>query len=274
MSDFPEHGDGLKEIPGFSLCKAMEDLSQAGLTQNEALKEKQKTLSSLQTTLSDVEKKGEAAKQEHRIIVREMLIVEGDLEHLEKQIEVLHDRCASISTENTEMQSLISEEEENARLALAGFDTYRKKMEGHRMAVLHAVSQTEAHKMLEEKKEMVRMLMQEKEQLRLDLENPDGNTAQMAKKETNALKREISEKRTMIADKTGKLKKELDVHSQLKKDIEIQNRRHEAIIKRLRCQLSRAQAGHRQMFDEICHLQSQLAELKGQSSQESVVSDN
>ncbi|KAM6893433.1 coiled-coil domain-containing protein 122 [Xenentodon cancila] len=205
-----------------------------------------------------------------------MLILEGDLEHLERQTKVLHDRCASISEKNTEMQILISEEEENTRLALARFDTYRKKMKEHRMAVLHAVSQTEAHKVLEEKKEMVQMGIQEKEQLRQDLENPQGNTVQMAKKETHALKREISERRTIIADKKEKLKKEFEVHIQLKKDIEIQNRRHEAIIKRLRCQLSRAQAAHRQMFDEICHLQRQLAGLKGQlqSSQDSVVSDN
>lgn len=35
-------------MPGFSLTKAVEDVSQHGYAQNEALRENQKTLSSLQ----------------------------------------------------------------------------------------------------------------------------------------------------------------------------------------------------------------------------------
>lgn len=136
-----------------------------------------------QATLSDVEKKGEKAERELRSKVREILMLEGEMEHLQQQTKVLHNRCASISKENTELQIGISEEEESARMTLAGFNTYRNKMEGHRAAVLHAVSQTEAHKELEEKRALVRMLTQKKEELKEDLENPNGNTVQMAKVE-------------------------------------------------------------------------------------------
>lgn len=135
----------------------------------------------MQTTLSDVEKKGETAEQELRATVREILMLEGEMEPLERQMKVLRDRCASISKENTGLQIGVSEEEENARVALAGFNTYRKKMEGHRAAVMHAASQTEAHKVLQEKRVLVRMLTQKKEELKADLENPNGNTVQMAK---------------------------------------------------------------------------------------------
>ncbi len=134
-----------------------------------------------QATLLDVELKAEIAEQELRSKARETLMLEGEMEHLEQQTKVLHNRCVSISKENTELQICISEEEENTRIALAKFSTYRNKMEGHRTAVLHAASQTEAHQVLEEKRALVRKLKQKKEELRSDLENPNGNSVQMAK---------------------------------------------------------------------------------------------
>ncbi|XP_051798316.1 coiled-coil domain-containing protein 122 [Acanthochromis polyacanthus] len=267
-------------LPGFqeqqecSLTKAVEDVSHHTYIQTEALKEKQRTLSSLQAALSDVEGKGEVAEQELRSKMRELLMLEGELEQLERQTKVHHDRCASISKDNTELQVLTREEEEAALMALAQFNTYRKKMQGHRAAVLCAASQTEAHKELEEKRALVRMLTQKKEELKEDLKNPNGNTVQTAKSEIDVLKKEISTKTMTIAEKKELLQKEFAIHAQIKKDIEIQNRRYEAIIKRLHCQLSRAQAAHRQMSDDIYHMKRQLAELRRrhQSSHDSAVS--
>uniref|UniRef100_A0A3Q4GGR4 Uncharacterized protein n=1 Tax=Neolamprologus brichardi TaxID=32507 RepID=A0A3Q4GGR4_NEOBR len=134
---------------------------------------------------------------------------------LEQQTKLLHDRCVSISKENTELQILIGEEEEVAQVALAGFNAYRSKMEGHRAAVLHAVSQTKAHNELKEKKELVQMLRKQNEELKEDLNNPNGNTVQMAKVKAST--------------------------TSLFPLPQIQNRRYEAIMKRLRCQLNMLQ---------------------------------
>ncbi|XP_003446663.1 coiled-coil domain-containing protein 122 isoform X1 [Oreochromis niloticus] len=261
MPNFGVSEDG---PPGFSLTKAVEDVSQHGYTQKEALKEKQRTLSTLQATLSELERKNEGIDKELRSKVREILVLESEMEQLEQQTMILHDRCVSISKEDTELQILIGEEEEVAQVALAGFNTYRSKMEGHRAAVLHAVSQTKAHNELKEKKELVQMLRKQNEELKEDLNNPNGNTVQMAKKEIKALKEEVSLKMKTISEKRERLQKEFEIHAQIKKDIEIQNRRYEAIMKRLRCQLSRAQANHRQMSDDIYHMRRQLAELRSQ----------
>ncbi|XP_037552739.1 coiled-coil domain-containing protein 122-like [Nematolebias whitei] len=275
MSKTTESPKAFQETQDFLLTKVVEDVSQHGFAQNEDLKEKRKMLSSLQATLSDVEKKGEAAEQELRSKERDVLMVEGEMEHLERQIKDLHDRCATVRKENTELHIVISEEKEKARLVLATFDTYRAKMKGHRAAVLHSVSQTEVYKELEEKKVLVQKLKQMKEQLKEDLQNPNGNTVQIAKSEVNALKKEISERRKTLAERREELREEFETHVQLKKDIKIQNRRHEAIVKRLHCQVSRAQAAHRQMLDEVFHLKRQLEQLDRQQwlSQDSVVSD-
>lgn len=115
--------------------------------------------------------------------MREILILEASTEQLEQQTKVLQDRCAFISIENTELQAGITEEEDEHQKALAVFDTYRNKMEGHRVAVLHVASQTEARKVLEEKKALVKRLAQQREELKEDLDCPNGNTVQMAKVE-------------------------------------------------------------------------------------------
>ncbi|KAM3585488.1 uncharacterized protein V6R79_018913 [Siganus canaliculatus] len=266
---------GPPETSGCSLTKAVEDISEFSCAQTETLKQKQEVLSYLQATLSDVEMKGETAEQELRSKVRETLILEAEIDHLEHQTKVLHDRCVSISEENTALQFELVEEEEVAQITRAKYCTYRNKMKHHRAAVLHMANQTEAHKELEKKREMVLMLTQRKEELRLDLENPNGNTVQTAKREVDALKQEVSWKRTTTTEKRERLQKELETQAHIKKDVEIQNRRYEAIVKRLHCQLSRAQAVHRQMSEEIYHMEKQVAELKRQleSSQDSVVSD-
>lgn len=136
-----------------------------------------------QAVISGVEKKGEVLERDLRSKTREFLMLEGEMEHLERQTKVLHQRYASISKEITDIHIGTSEEEENACMALARFNTYRSKMEGHRAAVLHAASQTEAHRELEEKRALVQMLREKKEALKADLDNPNGNTVQMAKVE-------------------------------------------------------------------------------------------
>ncbi|XP_071397373.1 coiled-coil domain-containing protein 122 [Centroberyx affinis] len=264
MSNSRASEDETHEKPEFSLTKALEDVSQQGYAQVVALQEKQLELSSLQAILSDVEKRGEEAELELRSKVRQVFTLEGETEHLQRQTRLLHARCTSVYTDNTELRLLIGEEEENARIVLAGYNTYRNKMEGHRTVVLHAESQTEAHKELEEKRALVRRLTHRKETLKEDLENPNGSTVQLAKRGIDDLKGEISVLRKTVAERRERLLKEFGTHNQIKKDIEIQNRRYEAIVKRLHCQLNKAQAIHRQMTGDIYHMERQIAELKRQ----------
>lgn len=131
--------------------------------------------------LSNVENKSAEAQKQLRSKLRELHLVENEVEHLEVQTQLLHDRYASLSADNTELQILVSEEQESASTALASFGVYRNKIEGHRAAVLRAESEMEEedNKELKEKSEQVRMLTQTKEELEEDLKNPNGNTMQM-----------------------------------------------------------------------------------------------
>lgn len=43
---------------------------------------------------------------------------------------------------------------------------------------------------------------------------------------------------------------------------QIQNRRYNAIVKRLHCQLMKAQSGHRQLSNDIYHMEREIQDLK------------
>lgn len=112
--------------------------------------------------------------------VRQILILEGEMEHLQRHMQDLGLRSVTVYNENTELRLLIEEEEDNFSRVLAGYNTYRNKMEGHRTAVLQAESQTRAHRELVEKRALVRVLTERREELRADLENPEGNAVKQA----------------------------------------------------------------------------------------------
>lgn len=110
------------------------------------------------------------------------MVQEAEIEQIEHQKKVLQERCSSISKENEGLKIRIAEEEEAARMMKAQFSSYRKKMRGHRVAVLHA-SLAGAQQTLKEKRDFVGKLKEKREELRQDLENPNGSTVEKAKVE-------------------------------------------------------------------------------------------
>ncbi|CDQ92223.1 unnamed protein product [Oncorhynchus mykiss] len=244
--------------PDFSLTQALEDVSQQGYAQIVALREKQQVLSSLQAILSDIEKKGKEAEVELKSNVRQILILEGEMEHLQRHMQDLGLRSVTVYNENTELRLLIEEEEDNFSRVLAGYNTYRNKMEGHRTAVLQAESQTRAHRELGSGQSAHR----EERGAEADLENPEGNAVKQAQKELDDMRGQISDRRKLVTERRELILKEFESHTLIKKHIEIQNRRYDAIVKRLHCQLMKAQSGHRQLSDDIYHMEREIQDLK------------
>lgn len=126
-----------------------------------------------------MQKKSNEAEKKLSHKARDLLIMEDDMIHLEQQMQARRDHCASITVDKTKLLEQISEEEEKACMARAQFDIYRRKMVGHRQAVLHKVDHTDACK--EEKRTLVQKLRKSKEELKQDLENPHGITVQSEK---------------------------------------------------------------------------------------------
>lgn len=136
-----------------------------------------------QASLSEMETIAQAAEPQLRSTLREILIVEAEMENLQQGADSLWGRCASISVENTRLVANIREQDAEAAAVLEKFTAYRNKMQAHTEAVELASCQTQEHKALEESRALVRRLTQQRDELREDLDNPKGNTAQREKVE-------------------------------------------------------------------------------------------
>ncbi|XP_067117023.1 coiled-coil domain-containing protein 122 [Osmerus mordax] len=247
-----------------SLSRALEDVSQQGYTQSVALQEKQLTLSCLQAMLADVTQEGEEAGVELRSVSRQVLLVEGEIELLQRHMDTLTSSSLSVHNLNTQLGLQIQEHEGRFHLDLAGYNTYRNSMEGHKAAVLRAERMTKAHRELEETRAKVQALMQQQEELSSDLRNPEGMAVRQEQREIDEVKDQISGLRKTMSQQRELLLREFESHSRIKKHIEIQTRRYEAIVKRLHCQLKKAQASHGQVAVDIQHLQGQVDALRTQ----------
>uniref|UniRef100_A0A3P8ZLR2 Coiled-coil domain containing 122 n=2 Tax=Esox lucius TaxID=8010 RepID=A0A3P8ZLR2_ESOLU len=251
-----------QEISEISLTQALEDVSQQGYAQCMALQQKQQLLISLQATLSEMDEKVEETEMKLKSTVREILILQGEMEHIQQHTQDLVSRSITVYNENAQLQRLIVEEEDNYHCALAGYNTYRDKMDGHRTAISQAESQTRAHRQLAEKRVLFRELTEKRELLRADLDNPEGIAVKQEQKEMDDMRGQISAKTKMVTEKRALILKEFESHTLIKKDIEIQNKRYEAIVRRLHCQLKKAQSSHRQLSDDICHMEREIQGLR------------
>ncbi|XP_028837258.1 coiled-coil domain-containing protein 122 isoform X2 [Denticeps clupeoides] len=254
-------GDGGAD---FSLSEALEEASQHGETRASELREKTQTLDALQGILSSAEKSCAAVNLELKTSERKVTGLQCEMEQLRSHLSSLEARLCSLSAENTKLTLDRQEEEERRCCAQARHDEYRRKMASHKKAVSAVESQADVYRELMEKREIVRWLREQRKELQEDLQNPERETARQSQNEIKDLKRQILLKEDLVKERQNDLQKEKDVHAELRKDIEIQNRRCEAIIKRLHCQVNKTQCSHRQLICDIKHMEGRRDELKAQ----------
>ncbi|KAJ8404587.1 hypothetical protein AAFF_G00334500 [Aldrovandia affinis] len=241
----------------FSLTETLEEVNQQGEAQAIELKRNREVVACLQATLSKVDKSSEVVQLELNGTERMIHSLADDMVQLQKRTCGLQSESQEIYMENMKLQIQIEEEEDNCQLVLAGYNMYRNKMESYKMAISKQESQTAVHRELVEKRATVNKLTKKREDLRADLQNPAGNVLRKAQNEIDGLRVQIYVMEERVRDRTQLLVKEQETHAQLRKDIEIQSRRCEAILKRLRCQLHKAQSNHRQLTDDICCLEKE-----------------
>ncbi|XP_062384330.1 coiled-coil domain-containing protein 122-like [Sardina pilchardus] len=251
-----------------SLVGTLEEFSQQGEIQANELREKQQTLIELQNTLSDLKGSCEAVHFELKNSKSQHSGLLCEIEQIKRHNSSLESRLHEINSENMKLQLLLQEQKERQQSTLARNDIYRKKMEDHKMAVAEAESQTPIYKELTEARQWVQQLKEKRDALVIDLQNPEGEAVKQAQQEIDDLERQVSVKRKMVEDKQTFLRKEGEVHTQLRKDIEIQHKRYDAIVKRLRCQLSKAQSNHRHLINDIRRMEKEVEELTRQVESE------
>ncbi|XP_072371527.1 coiled-coil domain-containing protein 122 [Scyliorhinus torazame] len=245
-----------------SLSQIVKEVAQQQHQQTVEAEKSKSVLSNLQAQLFELEK-------EKKTILQEIRTTEKQIYHLENESESRQQHCAdleaqlwSLNANNLQLKFAIQEEEEKYFKFLAEYDKYRKKMLGHKELTNQLESRSPIVMQLEEKILMVKELKAKKEELAADLMNPEGNIIKQVQGEITELKTKISEIREAINEKSVLLIKEEERHVQLRKEIEVQNKRCEAILKRLYCQLNKVQSNKRQFTWDIQHMEKTAAHLR------------
>ncbi|XP_048396165.1 coiled-coil domain-containing protein 122-like [Stegostoma tigrinum] len=258
--------ENIKDMTGqssqLSLSDIVKEVAQQQHQQNVEAEKNKNYLSNLQAKLFELEK-------ENKVILQEIRKTEKEIYHLENESENQRQFCAdleaqlwNLNTSNLQLQYAIQQEEEKYLKLLSEYDKYRKKILAHKEVTNQVESRNPIMMQLEEKMLMLKELKIKKEELMADLMNPEGNITKQVQGKITELKAKISEIREAINEKSVLLIKEQERHVQLQKEIEVQNKRCEAILKRLYCQLNKVQSNKRQLTWDIQQMEKTAAHLR------------
>ncbi|KAA0712625.1 hypothetical protein E1301_Tti004782 [Triplophysa tibetana] len=170
---------------------------------------------------------------------RNISVVLCDTENLQNNITGLETQIHNILLENLQLRHFIEEQSENSQSSLEGYTVYRTKLETFKESVCEVERQTDVYKQLKEKE---------------------------LHKEIDLLQAHIRSSRQTARVRKAHLKRERESHTQLRKDMEIENRRCDAIMKRLHCQLKKVQSQHRQLSTDVTDMKKELEDLKSQQT--------
>ncbi|KAF4112676.1 coiled-coil domain-containing protein 122 isoform X2 [Onychostoma macrolepis] len=244
----------------FPLNDALQELLQQGAARARQLGDAQRELDTLQASLLQLEQSGESAGSQVKLQEKTLAALDCDTEQLQRSVLRLEAQIHSLLLENLELRSWTEEQQQRRRSQQTEFSSYRSRVTEHRTAVCLQESRAHLHQELQQKQQEASGLRLTLEELQTDLQKPVRQT----QKEIDVLKASILAARQTVMEREAHLENEQHTQTRLRREIEIQERRCEAILKRLRSQLKKAQSGHLQLRSDVTHLQTRLDELRGQ----------
>ncbi|XP_078513429.1 coiled-coil domain-containing protein 122 isoform X2 [Lissotriton helveticus] len=202
-------------------------------------------------------------------ILAETKKAEKEIYQKDEEIETTNLNCKCLVTHNqsvyadiVRLKLTLEERKEDSEAMLSRNNVYRERMSYHTRLFSEAESKLPIMNLLLEKKDAISKLKRRKEELLIDLENSDGNVIKQLQAEIETIREEITGVKQEIDNHLVLLDEEKEVHARLAKEIEVQNKRYEAILKRLHCQLNKVQLSNRQRKWNIQQMQKTAAELK------------
>ncbi|XP_042189746.1 dehydrogenase/reductase SDR family member 12 isoform X3 [Callorhinchus milii] len=245
-----------------SLSEIVKEVAEQQDRQTVEAQDNNNLLRYLQAQLSKQEKEKQVVLKELRTIEKQIYQAEDESENEGQLCTDLESQIWSLIASNSKLKFIIQEEEEKYVKLLSGYDKYRKKILAHKEFIGQLESKNPIMMQLEEKMLMMQKLKAKKKELVADLQNPEGNIIKQVQGEITDLKAKLSEIKEAINEKSVLLIKEQERHAQLRKEIEVQNKRCEAILKRLYCQLNKVQSNKRHWTWDMQQMEKTAAHLR------------
>ncbi|CAM2096163.1 unnamed protein product [Caretta caretta] len=177
----------------------------------------------LQAELQELEKQMESALLETKATERQIYQQDDDIETTKYHCESLESQVRSLYAEKIRLKLDTEAAQEEFEMMLARNSAYHEKIMAHKERYWEAESKMPVMLELAKKRDMVKELKTKKEELMNDLQNPEG---------------------------------------QVIKQVQVQNKRCDAILKRLHCQLNKLQSNRRQWQWNIQQMEKKAAELR------------
>ncbi|KAK7145378.1 hypothetical protein R3I94_011471 [Phoxinus phoxinus] len=242
----------------FPLKDALQEVLHQGATRARELRDAQQQLHALQASLEEADRSCECVCSAVSLKEKQLSVVHCDTDRMRSSIISLNTHIESVVLENLRLTHSVEEQQEQMRSQRTEFGSYRAETRGFRSAVSALETRALVHQELQQKQQEVCVL----EEMKTDLRNPDGSAVRQAQKEIDLLKADIQDGRRTLRERSADLEEEQRTHTQLRREIEIQQRRCEAVLKRLRSQLMKAQSGHWHLRSDVTHLEQQLRDLR------------
>ncbi|XP_074799942.1 coiled-coil domain-containing protein 122 [Natator depressus] len=245
-----------------SLVEVVKQVAEQQHSQASEIEKSKIVLSQLQAELQELEKQMESALLETKVTERQIYQQDDDIETTKYHCESLESQVRSLYAEKIRLKLDTEAAQEEFEMMLARNSAYHEKIMAHKEHYWEAESKMPVMLELAKKRDMVKELKTKKEELMNDLQNPEGQVIKQVQEEITHLIKEVTMVKESIDEKKKLLEEEKKVHVKLRKEIEVQNKRGDAILKRLHCQLNKLQSNRRQWHWHIQQMEKKAAELR------------
>ncbi|XP_044525323.1 coiled-coil domain-containing protein 122 [Gracilinanus agilis] len=245
-----------------SFSDVVKEVIEQQQSQTSEIEKNKKVLIQLQNEVRELEKQMGSVIAETKETEKHIYQQESEIEKAKSHYQSLEAQIKSLHAENVKLKFSIEVAQEEFEEYLTRNNAYDEKIRVYKESIAEVENKWPFMIKLHQKKEQVKKLMKKKEELFHDLQNPDGNMIKQAQEEIMNLKDKIITVEASISTKTSLLEEEKNVHEKLRKEIEVQNKRYDAILKRLHCQVNKLQANRRQWQWNIQQMEKTAEELR------------
>ncbi|XP_038617983.1 coiled-coil domain-containing protein 122 [Tachyglossus aculeatus] len=216
----------------------------------------------LQSELRELEKQLDSVLTETKEVENQICQKDDAIANIKFHCQSLETQVQTVYTENVKLKFDIEIAQNDFEELIMRNNAYYEKISAHKHLFWEVESKWPVVIDLLKKKELVTNLNVMKEELMSELQNPEGNLIKKMQGEIANLAEEILAAKENMNTKAFVLEEEKKVHEKMKKEIEVQNKRSDAILKRLRCQLNALKSKRRQWQRNIERMEKTAAELR------------
>ncbi|KAM9039510.1 coiled-coil domain-containing protein 122 isoform X1 [Sarcophilus harrisii] len=244
-----------------SFSDVVKEAAEQQQSQTSEIEKNKKILFQLQNEIREFEKQIGSVIAETKETEKHICQQESEIEKTKLHCGSLKTQIKSLHAENVKLKFSIETAQEEFEEYLLRNKSYDEKIRIYKEDIAKAENKWPFVIELHQKKEQVKKLIAKKKELICDLQNPEGNIKE-AQEEIKILKDKIVTVAASISTKSNLLEEEKKVHEKLIKEIEVQNKRYDAILKRLHCQVNKLQAKRRQWQWNIQQMEKRVEELR------------